>query len=1333
MLLLLTCLLPSKMHAQERHLAFERLYSENGLPSDETNCVMQDDEGFIWIGSEYGLYKYDGYGVAVIGQQSALAGASVRTIVDDHHGRLWIGSEQGLFVMDKLTASITDLTPRDFSNSRIVNAILPRSNGEIWVGTDGGLYVSQGASDTLQLWYNQNQRSLIPHCSVKSIVEASNGTVWVGTWDQGIFRFDGKGWYRLPPFNDANSAHTLFIDSAGRLWAGTWGYGLYHIKNPQETDVPLRVYNYNNTLSGLFVYSIGENPKDHSLWVGTDNGLAISRPAADGNLDGTTFEMYPSALHHDVDFLGSGVESVFADRTGRMWMCTLLGGVASARWQDKVFTNYALSNYMPQRRGNIVTNMVAGPAGDIYLAVKGLGCLRVERDDGDVRLLNATRELTGRDWLSEVKGIAVSTDGEVATGTVADGCFFAKWGRVSHYDLNNAPWLGDNCVFSFLKTDNDWLIGTWRGLAVLHADGTGTNIAKLLDNERFARAKVTNIVKAGSDDYWLGTDNEGIIHLTGDVTQARDSRGLQVRFYDDVAHISRILQTSDGAIWCCSRSGGVMRYDQESDRMVSIDRMFSLPTEIVSSMEDDGHEQLWLATRLGLVRLLFLNQRPITRIFTRDDGLPASYLGRAYTCMTPDGRIWVATNDWLTTFLPSRMTKDESRRQPVITAVSIMGTPQTDHTKITLTPESNDITIEFSTLTYDALPTIRFACRLEGYDADWTYLPVGGHTAHYRNLAPGTYTFRLRATDSNGEWVDCEETIVLRVLPVVWLRWWAWVIYALLAATAILLLARYTKRRRQEQEEIRMAHLMARQTEELNHKKLQFFTNISHDLMTPLTVISTIAQEISGTDTDLLRTNVQKLVRMLGQILSFRKMETGNQHLRVVRRDIVQFCRGEAESISPLMRAKQMTLDFQTDQPVYECYFDPDALDKILYNLLSNAVKYASVGGKGHVRLALTCGDVVRIVVEDNGPGIPAEKLGTLFQRFYEGEHRRFNTYGTGIGLSLTRDLARLHHGDIAVSSKEGEGTRFEVTLPVCADNFTAQEIEVEQDEHQMVTTSISQAEESSDGIPATAPLLLLVEDNTDLLQVLARSLAGHGFRVITATNGNDALSLLEEYTPDLIISDVMMPGMDGFELTRRIKSDITISHIPVLLLTAVRTDEGQTEAFRKGADAYITKPFTMELLHARIDNLLARRRGLAEYITRQITENADLHPDRTAIRAAEIELTDIDATFIEEATACVHHHIADSDFDQQQFADEMKMSKSTLYKKIKALTGKDTPNFIRTIRMATARRLLEKNPQLGTSEIAYAVGYNDPKYFATCFKKDVGMSVSDYASHILH
>ena len=516
------------------------------------------------------------------------------------------------------------------------------------------------------------------------------------------------------------------------------------------------------------------------------------------------------------------------------------------------------------------------------------------------------------------------------------------------------------------------------------------------------------------------------------------------------------------------------------------------------------------------------------------------------------------------------------------------------------------------------------------------------------------------------------------------------------------------------------------------------YTNITHELLTPLTVISASVERLrlkapdQQQDYDLMQLNIERMVRLLQQILETSKSQSGELRLKVAHGDVMQYIERTALCIEPLMAQKHLDFTVQCTPESMMGWIDTDKLDKIIYNLLSNAAKY-TLSDQGKITLQVRTNkeyDHIIIKVSDNGIGIPKDKMKHLFHRYYDGDYRRLHTLGTGLGLALTRELVYLHNGTIECESKEGEGTTFTIIIPINKEAFNSSQI----DEQQKIDINTARSaildiasrmrhtEAESEQLATTADddayRLLVVDDNVELLMLMSQ-LLGSKYHVNTATNGKEALEIIQKEELDIIISDVMMPVMDGLELTRRIKNDPNSRHLPIILLTAKMQDEDREEALRIGADSFVTKPFKMSDLELRINNIVENRKRIQTEFISQVGE-----AEKAVEAAAE---PSPDELFLKRATDCVYQHLADSDYDRDTFAADMGASASTLYNKLRALTGMNVSNFIRSIRMKEAMRIARQAPQIRVSDLAYKVGFKDPKYFATCFKKEYGLQPSEF------
>lgn len=654
--------------------------------------------------------------------------------------------------------------------------------------------------------------------------------------------------------------------------------------------------------------------------------------------------------------------------------------------------------------------------------------------------------------------------------------------------------------------------------------------------------------------------------------------------------------------------------------------------------------------------------------------------------------------------------------------------------KITIPARVKKFSVEFSLLTYGNTEKNVYTYQLEGYDDDWQYCAKGVHRAAFQNLPSGTYHLKVKANDGYGHWQELPYDITIQVLPPWYASRLAFMLYILMLIGGIFAVARWYKERVKTRNSLQMGVIL---------------TNITHELLTPLTVISATIYKLKAMapqyeeDYLVMDSNINRTTRLLRQILEVRKSQAGQPHLLVSRGNLISFIEDACENIRPMAEHQQVTLSLEKPKTEGAAWFDADKIDKIIYNLLSNAIKYNKVGGKIKVSLSLSKDQAV-ITIKDNGIGMSKEKMKHLYTRFFDGDYRKQNQPGTGIGLSLTHDLVKLHHGNIQCESQEGEGTTFTITLPIRKSAYAPDEIDnsdkpnaVNQEAIRQASLEMKQVSQPvSDEKPKLAPVrqsifirknvskILVVEDNEELLALMLQVLSKN-YHVFTAKNGKQAMNIILKEKLDLVVSDVMMPIMDGIELTKQLKANKSFWQLPIILLSAKNKEEDKTEAYAVGADAYITKPFKFEELEVRINALLANRKKMIEKIQAEVSLQANVESE------AQAHLSNPDQAFINSATEMVKKHLSDAEYDREAFAKDMAMGESTLYNKVKATTGQTVITFINSIRMKEAQRIIQSNPNILVSDVAIQVGFNTPKYFSKCFKKEFGIFPKEYAEQL--
>lgn len=925
-------------------------------------------------------------------------------------------------------------------------------------------------------------------------------------------------------------------------------------------------------------------------------------------------------------------------------------------------------------------------------------------------------------------------------------------------DNTNTNYIKENFVNAvFESKDKTMWIGSRNGMSIVYPDNTGYFLTMKEGKKDFSSCDIRNICQDRQGNIWVSTDNEGIIRISGNT---RNIRSLKYRQYcpkNDKYAINdaqKCMEDNQGRLWAISNSGGLFLYNKVEDRFEYQNRKLHLPDDQTFSIEGDASGNIWVALNKALAYITWKNQesdhlRNIT-YFTQEDGLgeikfsaDASYqFGK---------EIFFGTRAGFFSFPPSAMTKMKNHRncKLVITDLIIDDVPfaQLDsvlksdiseemphYTKrISIPSNVKKFDIEFSLLTYGNTRKNSYAYQLEGYDEDWQYSKQDEHKATFQNLNAGTYKLHLKANDGYGKWQELPYTITIKVLPPWYASRIAFMFYILMLIGGIFAAARWYKERVKTRNSLQMGVIL---------------TNITHELLTPLTVISATIYKLKAMapqyeeDYMVMDNNINRTTRLLRQILEVRKSQAGQLHLLVNRGNLVSFIEEACENIRPMAEHQQIKLKFNKPHSEGTAWFDADKMDKIIYNLLSNAIKYNKVGGKIDVSLSLNREQAV-ITIADNGIGMSKEKMKHLYTRFFDGDYRKQNMPGTGIGLSLTHDLVKLHHGNIQCESQEGEGTTFTITLPIRKSAYAPDEIDNSDKPNAVNQEAIRQAsleteqesQPASEDKPKLAPVrqsifirknaskILVVEDNEELLALMLQVLSKN-YHVFTAKNGKQAMNIIMKEELDLVVSDVMMPIMDGIELTKQLKSDKSFWQLPVILLTAKNKEEDKTEAYAAGADAYITKPFKFEELEVRINALLANRKKMIEKIQAEVS----LQTSTESETQTALHLSNPDQAFITRATEVVMQHLADGDYNRESFAKDMVMSESTLYNKVKATTGQTVIAFITSIRLKEAQRIIQSNPNILISDVATQVGFNTPKYFSKCFKKEFGIFPKEYA-----
>lgn len=1326
------------------------------LPTNEVRNLFQDSDGYIWIATYSGLLRYDGYSTIMYRPDAKNKDHSIDGFVnivrEGKQGNLWIGTHNGLYMLDKRKDEVKKISLSGLSSAdSYIEAITCGADGDIWVGTGRGLYRKKtGENDFCRC------DNIAEVLNIKSLMEDYTGDIWIGTWNQGLWRYDRKNnvFLSYKGINPGNSAHILFQDKSGEIWIGTWRYGLLNLKNPYDMQHYSFVrYMHNakekNSIADDIIYSIAQDSNTGKLWIGSRSGLSIMESAQG---EGTFTNYLPGNNTDDLPF--NEVNALLCSHDGLMWVGLLGGGVCTVntrKSRSELDTLSELRKFFPT---SSVRSIFQDDSGWLWLGIMGFGLVKYNYITKEVIPYHHFKEFASLPHISTVNEIIDrKKTGEYCFATWDDGVWLYDGNRVKVINDKSYPLLKDVCIYSVLedREGNLWL-GSRSGLFMLDSFGKLHSLEQLTGegNKDFSCSSVFKLVEDGNGDIWVATAVAGVWRIQ------RKKNKYSVRCYDVSNHNASIIGAvslavdNHNRIWAGGNETGVCMYDRDKDIFVPMLNDYFEESEIVSCILNDGHGSIWITTNLEVYRIKMSesSDKMSVEIFTIEDGLQGYIFNRNACCMGKNGKIFLGGVHGINILDIDVMTSNTYSSPVVITDLKIYNESVrnmerskydeilsgsldcTDY--ITLHYNQNNFSLSFSVLDYINSDLNKYEYQLEGYDEHWVSATAYHRFAFYNNLSPGEYVFRVRGANSNGVWSENTRELIITILPPPWLSWWAYCLYIILLLLCCYIAYRIIRKRMHLKHMIELGNVERQKLEELNHTKLQFFTNITHELLTPLSIMSALLDELRSQHPELkdvledFSVSMTRLTRLIQQILEFRKIENNRQKLKVSEGNITKFLRQSVAAFSPLVRKKHLYIVFNDKDIEVEGYFDIDKLDKIAYNLLSNAAKYTSEGGIITVEQFYDVENKLwGFSVNNPGDIIPEEKLSHLFERFYEGEYRRFHTNGTGIGLSLTKDLVMLHHGKIEVSSTVEQGNTFSITIPINKEAFAENEIdeaivakedilELQTDGNSDLYINDLPVERSEDG-DKKKPVLLLVEDNDELSNVMARRLSDY-FNVIKSGCAELALDELKLHKVDIVVTDVMMEGMNGFELCQKIKNTFETSHIPVIILTACTADIDRVKGYEVGADGYLYKPFNMNVLLAKIDNLL-KKSDIAVGDSRK----------KLVFEAKEVDYTSQDEIFLRKAVECVNSHLSDLDFDAAQFAVEMGMSRSTCNDKLKELTGMTPLAFISSIRLQAAFRMIQEKKKIRVSDLAYAVGFNDPKYFSQCFRKKFGFLPKEY------
>lgn len=1349
-------------YAQQQKVNFTSLNLKDGLSSNIVNTILKDRYGLMWFATEDGLNKYDGTNVTVYKQKSddptGLQANDIRALHEDKSGNLWVGSSGG-------SVSLYDRKKNSFINfpantgeglsSDVISSICSDYTGKIWVGTFSGLDVIDPSSKKIRKFtIRSKNQNIFPTTAVRCIYEDRKRRMWIGT-NAGLYLYNRKAnsfafFQHLsnPASLSGNFVYSITEDRFGDVWIGTKN-GLSKLLPGAKGFQNFR-HNANdpNTLSSNLILSLAANDANQ-LWIGTEDGLNIM----DIKTGGIT--KYIPDSRDIYSLTGKSISCIYIDKQGIYWLGPFHGGVNKYDTNLNLFHLKQSNVFDPKGlNGSVVTSFAENGNGGIFVGTDG----------GGLHLFDRKTELFRHFKLSSTNGnvsgnlsimtMEMTRSKKLYIGTYSQGLFVldTRTEKVQQFKAgSNSGELNSNDIFCIKEDRNGkiWIGTNGGGVNVLNSDHQV--VAKYGKNVKGIDKYPINdfirfIDEDDNGDIWIGSYGSGIAVFN----PASEKFTLYDKSNSKLPNnlTMCVLKSRDGSIWIGTFSGGLSLFDRATKQFMTFSEKNGLNNATVYAIAEDRQGQIWVSTNRGISSF----DRK-TKKFTNYgvyNGVQNNnfVLGSGFS--SSDGEIFFGGAEGFNYFNPEYFTKNKNVPSVLLTDLKIGNTsvipsadgPIKEHISVVNTINldyKQNFTLSFVSVNYTAPEQNRYAYRLEGFDKDW--IEAGAtKSVSYTNLDPGTYVFHVKASNNDGKWNTAETALKINVKPPFWRTAFAYVSYVLIVSGALL----YIRHRGIQKLKMKFAVVQekmkadqlreqerkeAERLRELDKLKIKFLTNLSHEFRTPLSLImgpvDKLLSEKKEVDTTgsltMIKRNTRRLLNLVNQILDFRKIEEHELRLNLSQADFVLFIKEVLESFNDLSERKQIKLVFKSQLKSFYTSFDQDKIERVLFNLLSNAFKFTPVGGTIALELEKNnqFGSIPEslliIKVSDTGIGISATDKEKIFDRFFQIDTTAsILNQGSGIGLSIAKEFVKMHGGNITVQSELGSGSSFIIQLPFSATD-AIDELTIDfssSAESKPTDEAVIDTEEVIDRMDI--PSILLVEDNEDFRYYLKDSLSAF-YKIYEAANGQEGWQKTLAHHPQVIVSDINMPFMNGIEFCCKVKSDKRTSHIPIILLTALTGEEEQIIGLETGANDYLTKPFNFEILNAKIKNLLFLNRTLKDTYTKQIK-----------IQTPEVLIESHSDRLLNKVILYIEENLNNPRLSVEDLSKHVGMSRGSLYHKILELTGQSPVEYIRSVKLDKAVVLLEKS-DLNISQIAYTVGFATPNYFAKSFKAKFNMQPSEF------
>lgn len=1317
-----------------------------------------------------------------LGLKEGLSNGFVNDMIIDGQGFIWAATESGLTRIAGTKCTIFKNNNSNIDNDGIMGLYYNKESNSIWILFKNG-HIDVFDCKTQQFIHFTQK---IPKKSVADIKGAADGGIWIAYYDGTIQHYTPKNQKfstisnkRLP--NIKNGIRSITDDGNDHLYIGLRIEGLYvYNLRTQKTKYFRHNPNDPQSLPGDNVRSICI---DHAknIWVGTNLGLGLLDPFTG------KFKVFKHIANNPASLAGDNIHQIIEMNDRTLWIASDIGGISVLDlnlYKNPLTEELKFSQITKENSGLSSNNnrrIIQDSFGNIWIANYSMGIDFIAKSAASINTLQYMGKA-----LEEVTGLYCDHQGNLWIGRdnlmslYQNGKLMQTWNFSSYLSNSSSSiyvfeedkkgniWCGtsDNGVLKFNPHTHSFTRINYAQNLDVHAlcenaqgkmwVGTEAGIFSV-ENDKINKEQELNrqmgnnptiIYSIKEDNYgqiWIGTLDRGvfvfskqmklIVHLTEKNLLATNS-------------INHIIKDADGGIWMATMRGlAYVQNPLQPGAIKNYDERYGIKDSHIRAISQDKQGNIWVSMFSGIACLNIHKQRFYN--YDYESGIPTSNFVEASAVTTPDGTIYFGSPGGICFFNPQQLTEPKAVSPIQIINCERVGKLSDQFASRLISPniegiiclshDDNTFKINFTIKDFSQEGNVEYSYMMKGLDDQW-YETEGDNEVTFRNLKPGDYTFIIRAKLKNQDWEDAS-TAEMKVVvnPPLWLTWWAKLCYVLL----IMGILGYFFRSYQKQLLLRNSLVQekweSKQRQQVNEERLRFFTNITHELRTPLTLIlgpledlmedKEIAERVHH-KIGCIHASAERLLNLINDILEFRKTQTQNRKLTVAKANLGALVREIGVRFKDLNQNSRLNIRLNIQTGVPELYFDSEVINTVINNLMSNAIKYTP---EGSITLSLTMPEdnTIAIAVEDTGYGIDKDALPHICDRYYQ-ENGNHQASGTGIGLALVKSLATLHQAELTVESEKGRGSKF--TFSLKADR-TYPEALHKDDNQDLATAENAEENETTSKEPTEdiRPLLLIVEDNADIRLYIEESLH-EDYRIIQACNGREGMEQAFSKVPDIIVSDIMMPEMDGIKMTHILKEDIRTSHIPIILLTAKTSINDQEEGYDSGADSYLTKPFSAKLLHSRIRNILSGRRRLADYIVQKNISQFETSADeqQTSQKATEekedamtCQISNLDKKFLEKLNKLIENHISTDDLDMAFMTDKMAMSHSTFYRKVKALTGMSANEYIKKAKLRHSMTLLKKG-EYSIAEVAILAGFNNLGNFRESFKREFGKSPSE-------